>query len=254
VSANAVALVVFGCVLAGALLGAVLRSSLPAHHLSEESRDVIKVASGLVATLVALVLGLLIASAKNSFDMKSQEITDSAAKVVLLDRQLRSLGPAVDPVRASLRRGIATRLGQRWDEGRLRSLGDEQGAAPSIEDVEAKLRGFVPANDSQRWVHGRALGLAAELAQTRSLLSEQVGSAISVPFLVIVVFWLFFIFTTLGLFAPPNRTAYVAIVLCAVSVSAAVLLILDLDRPFEGLITISKEPLRDALRHLDAGG
>jgi len=250
VSANAVALVVLGCVLAGAILGAVLRSTLPAHHLSDESRDVIKVASGLVATLVALVLGLLIASAKNSFDMKSQEITDSAAKVVLLDRQLRSLGPSVDPVRASLRQGIATRLGQRWDEGRLRSLGDETG--PSIEDVEVKLRGFVPANDSQRWLHGRAMALAAELAQTRSLLSEQVGSAISVPFLVIVVFWLFFIFTTLGLFAPPNRTAYVAILLCAVSVSAAVLLILDLDRPFEGLITISKEPLRDALGHLDA--
>ena len=249
-SANAVALVVLGCVLAGAILGAVLRSTLPAHHLSDESRDVIKVASGLVATLVALVLGLLIASAKNSFDMKSQEITDSAAKVVLLDRQLRSLGPSVDPVRASLRQGIATRLGQRWDEGRLRSLGDETG--PSIEDVEVKLRGFVPANDSQRWLHGRAMALAAELAQTRSLLSEQVGSAISVPFLVIVVFWLFFIFTTLGLFAPPNRTAYVAILLCAVSVSAAVLLILDLDRPFEGLITISKEPLRDALGHLDA--
>jgi hypothetical protein len=252
VSATSVALVVFGCVLNGALFGAFLRSKLPAHHLSEESKDVVKVATGLIATLVALVLGLLIASAKTSFDTKSQEIIDGAAKVVLLDRELRRLGPAADPVRAVLRRGIATRLGQQWDEGRLRSLGDERGL-PSLEDVEAKLGDLVPANDSQRWLQGRALALAGELAQTRWLLAEQGGSSIALPFLVTVVFWLFFIFTSLGMFAPRNLTAYVAIVLCAVSVSAAVLLILELDRPFRGLITISKEPLRDALNHLEEG-
>ncbi len=251
-NATSVALVVFGCILAGALLGAILRSTLPAHHLSEESKDVVKVATGLIATLVALVLGLLIASAKTSFDTRSQEITDGAAKVVLLDRELRRLGPAADPARAVLRQGIATRLAQKWDEGRLRSLGDDPGV-PSIEDVEAKLRDLVPANDSQRWLQGRALAIAAELAQTRWLLAEQAGSAIAVPFVVIVVFWLFFIFTSLGMFAPRNLTAYVAIVLCAVSVSAAVLLVLELDRPFQGLITISKEPLRVALKHLEEG-
>ncbi len=253
-SASSIALMVFGCVLAGALFGAFLRSTLPAHHLSEESKDVIKVATGLIATLVALVLGLLIASAKGSFDTKSQEITISAAKAVLLDRELRRLGPAADSVRALLRQGIATRLGQQWDEGRLRSLGDAAGAVPSIQDVEVKLADFVPANDGQRWLQGRALALAADLAQTRWLLAEQAGSAIAVPFLVIVVFWLFFIFTSLGMFAPRNLTAYLAIILCGLSVSAAVLLVLELDRPFQGFITISKEPLREALKHLEEGG
>jgi len=251
VSATSIALVVCVCVLAGALFGSLLRSMLPAHHLSDESKDVVRVATGLVATLVALVLGLLVASAKTSFDTKSQEITDSAVKVVLLDRELRRLGPAGEPVRASLRAGIAVRLSQPWDERRLRSLGDEHGPMPSLTDVEVRLRDLVPANNSERWLQSRALALTAELGQTRWLLSEQAGSAIALPFLVIVVFWLFFIFTSLGMFAPPNLTVYVAIVLCAISVSAAVLLILELDRPFEGLISISKEPLRDALRHLE---
>ncbi len=248
-----IAMVVLACVMSGALFGGLLRSALPAHHLSDESKDVIKVATGLIATLVALVLGLLIASAKSSFDIKSEEIQTSAAKVVLLDRELRRMGPSADMARLALRRGVAFRLAQQWGEDSFRSLGEARDGVVTMDQVEDNIRAITSLNDGQRLLQARALGLASEISQTRWLLVEQAAGAIAFPFLVILVFWLFVIFTSLGLFAPRNFTVYGAIILCALSVSAAVLLILELDRPFQGLITISKEPLRNALSQLDRG-
>jgi hypothetical protein len=252
VSATAVSVAVLVCVLAGALLGAFLRSSLPAHHLSEESKDTIKVGTGLIATLVALVLGLLVASAKGSFDTKSQEIKVGAADIILLDRQLRRLGPPADHARFLLRRVISDRVEVPWGEQATRALADA--SAPegaSLDDVESQIRGLSFANDEQRGLQARALQLSTDLSQTRWLLAEQTGSAVETPLLVVVVSWLAVIFASFGLLAPRNVTVWVVIVLCAFSVSAAVFLILELDRPFGGIITLSKEPLRSALNRLD---
>jgi hypothetical protein len=251
-SATAISLIVVGCVLTGALLGALLRPVLPRHHLSDESKDIIKIGTGLIATLVALVLGLLVASAKSSFDTKSEEIRHGAAKIILLDRELRRFGPAAGQARLVLRRAVTFRLQQPWGETTLRLLGESPPAeTASIEDVEGRIRELSPANDNQRWLQARALQLSADLSQARWLLVEEAGSAISMPFLVVVVSWLAVIFASLGLFAPRNATVWVVIVFCAISVSTAVFLILELDRPFQGVITLSKEPLRDALAHLD---
>jgi Protein of unknown function (DUF4239) len=252
VSSTAISAIVVGCVLTGAVLGALLRSALPVHHLSDESKDIIKIGTGLIATLVALVLGLLVASAKSSFDTKSEEIKHGAAKIILLDRELRRYGPGAGQARAMLRRALAYRLQLQWGERTFRSLGEAPPPdAASLEDVEARIRDLSPANDSQRWLQTRALELSADLSQTRWLLVEDTESAISMPFLVVVVSWLAVIFASLGLFAPRNTTVWVVIVLCAISVTTAVFLILELDRPFQGVITLSKEPLRDALAHLD---
>ena len=151
-----------------------------------------------------------------------------------------------------LRRTVAYKLQLAWGESTIRSLGEAPPAeAASIEEVEARLRELSPSNDNQRWLQARALQLGADLSQARWLLMQEVGSAIPMPFLVVVVSWLALIFASLGLFAPRNATVWVVIVLCAISVSTAVFLILELDRPFQGLITLSKEPLRNALAHLD---
>src|SRR5262252_2731014 len=99
VSALAISLIAFIVVLAGAWLGAAVSKKLPKHHLDSESKDMIKVGIGFLATLAALVLGLLIASAKSSFDTKSEEVQQAAAKIVLLDRNLRQYGAAADPAR-----------------------------------------------------------------------------------------------------------------------------------------------------------
>jgi hypothetical protein len=248
----AISAIVFGSVTGGALFGAFLRKVLPGHHLSDESKDVIKLATGLIATLVALVLGLLIASAKGSFDTKSEEIKYGATKIILLDRDLRRFGPAAAEARKTLRSVVASRLESPWGEAAVRQLGQAPpGDGATLEDVGDKVRALSPANDSQRWLQARALELSAELSQTRWLLSQQIGSAISTAFVVVVVSWLALIFAGIGLLGPENATVRVIIVLCALAVSTAVLLILELDQPFEGLITLSKDPLRSALAHLD---
>ena len=74
-SATAVSFIAFACVLGGALLGMFLRASLPEHHLSADSKDFMKLGMGLIATMAALVLGLLIASAKSSYDIQRNELT-----------------------------------------------------------------------------------------------------------------------------------------------------------------------------------
>jgi hypothetical protein len=238
--------------MAGAVFGSFLRSSLPAHHLSDESKDTIKIGTGLIATLVALVLGLLVASAKSSFDTKSEELKQGAASVILLDRDLRRLGPSADHARLLLRRAISYRLQMPWGEQALRSLGDKPPAeAASVEDVDDVIRGLSFTSDYQRQLQARALQLSADLSQTRWLMMEQTEATIAMPFIVVVVSWLAVIFASFGLLAPRNVTVWVVITLCALSVSASVFLILELDRPFGGVITLSKEPLRIALDRLD---
>ena len=107
-----------------------------------------------------------------------------------------------------------------------------------------------PHNDVQRSLKAQLLTTVISLGQTRWLLFEQSGSSIPVPFLMILVIWLSLIFASFGLFAPPNATVVVALLLGALSVSAAIFLILELDLPFGGLVQISDEPLRKALAHL----
>jgi hypothetical protein len=252
VSATAISVVGFACILSGALLGAFLRSSLPQHHLSDESKDTIKVGTGLIATLVALVLGLLVASAKGSFDTKSEELKQGAADVIMLDRDLRRMGPPAEHARLLLRRVIAFRLQVPWGEQAIHALGEPPPAgAASMEDVDDAIRGLSLTNEDARQLQARALQLSANLTQTRWLLIEQTGSTIAMPFIVVVVSWLAVIFASFGLLAPRNVTVWVVILLCALSASAAVFLILELDRPFGGVITLSKEPLQAALNRLD---
>src|SRR5689334_23977436 len=77
-----------------------------------------------------------------------------------------------------------------------------------------------------------------------------VGQLDPVPFLVVLVFWPCIIFASFGLFAPRNGTVIAAFFVCALSVSGAIFLILELDRSFEGLLQVSSTPLRSALSQL----
>src|SRR5258706_2839022 len=96
-------LIVFACVFGGALVGVFLRSALPQQHLSAESKDIVRLGMGLVGTMAALVLGLLVASAKGSYDAQSSELTQMSANIVLLDRILAHYGPEAKQTRDMLR-------------------------------------------------------------------------------------------------------------------------------------------------------
>src|SRR5215471_8791988 len=113
-SALATSIVVFAVIMGGALLGGYLRAVLPKHHLSEESKDIVKLAISMLTTLAALVLGLLIASAKSSFDARADEVRQVAAKIVLLDRNLRQLGADAQPIRDVLHKAVVAKADTVW--------------------------------------------------------------------------------------------------------------------------------------------
>ena len=244
-----IGLIVMVCVFGGALLGMALRELLPEHHLSADSKDVIKMGMGLTATMAALVLALLIASAKSSYDAQKNEVTQISANIILLDRVLAHYGPQTRAARDLLRGYVALMLDRIWPQERARpvELEPTSALANSFYDEVEELS---PQNEAQRSLKPLAEKVAFDLAQTRWLLFAQGGSSIPMPFLALLVFWVTIIFLSFGLFAPRNVTVVATLFLCALSVSGAIFLILQLDQPFAGLIHISSAPLRNALAHL----
>lgn len=246
-SALATGSIVFICVFGGALLGMFLRSILPEQHVSAESKDAVKVGIGLIATMAALVLGLLVATAKASYDTKSNELTEMSANTVMLDRMLAHYGPETRTIREVLHRAGARTLEALWPQNGQAPRLEPVGGAEVLYDAIAALS---PKNDAQRAIQSQALNLTIDIGKMRWLLFVQSGSSISTPFLIVLVFWLTIIFMSFGLFAPHNVTVGATLLVCALSVSGAIFLILQLDRPFEGLIHISSAPVQSALAHL----
>jgi hypothetical protein len=250
-SSISIAAIVFGCVFGGAVLGMALRRVLPPHHLSEDSRDTVKLATGIIATLSALVLGLLVASAKGSFDAKRVAVESLAADVIAFDRILARYGPEARPARDLFRKTVAARVAEIWPEegAAAPDLGTTWGTGV-VEGIDHQLNELQPRNQEQAWLRGRALEKSEELSRMRWVLLVQWSSAIATPFLAVLVFWLCFIFACSGLIAPRNGTVTAVLLISALSVSATIFLIMELDRPYQGLITISDAPMRAALAQL----
>jgi hypothetical protein len=244
-SAFASSLIVFACIFGGALFGMFLRAVLPAHHFDDDTKDVIKLGMGLVATMTALVLGLLIATAKGSYDAQKDEVTQMSAKVILLDRTLARYGPEAKDIRTLIRGVVAHEMDRVWPEDRARTPQMEPGGTAAF--PYEKILELSPKSDAQRSLKAQALSIGTDIQQTRWLMFAQRGSSFSKFFLMMVVAWLTLIFISFGLYAPRNATVIAILFLCALSVSGAILLILELDQPFEGLIRISPAQLRSTL-------
>jgi hypothetical protein len=252
VSPLAISLIAFGCIFGGMLLGMFLRGVIPEHHLSDESRDVLKLGTGMIATLAALVLGLLISSAKGSFDAMNSGFIESGSKVILLDRVMAQYGPETKEYREHLRRNVASVIERIWSK-EYKGQTELMFPDPNIglEALQIKLRQLSPQNDTQRWLQSRALELCSDMAESRWLLVErQAHSSLPMPFLVMLVSWLVIIFFGFGLLSPRNATVILVLLVCALSAAGSLYLIQELDRPYGGLITISSAPLQNALAYL----
>ncbi len=244
-----IAAITFGCAFGGALLGAFIRDRLPAPHLSKESQDVVRLGMGLVATMTALLLGLVTASARSIYDAQDAAIKSSAVNVLTLDRHLARYGDNTGPTRDLIRAAMQVRLDTTWPaEGR----GGGYGAAmptSAVEDIENQIVALTPATDTQRWFKSEALKLAEEVLKTRWRMLGS-GGAIPPMFLFVVIFWLTVTFASFGLYAPRNATVLGVLFMAALSVALALFLIVELDGPFDGLIRVSSGPLRFALDNL----
>jgi hypothetical protein len=241
--------IVFASLFGGAILGMALAAALPAHHLSSDSKDAIKLATAIVATLSALALGLLVASAKTSFDTADTQLRNSIARTVLLDRIMAQYGPEAREARVQLRQFVETSLRQIWGDGAGGGAG-AVGDDPGIEPIQVKLRAMAPQTEAQRLLLSRALQISGEIEEAHWLMFERSEAGFPWPFLTILVFWLVTLFVSFGLLAPRNATVLSIILFCSLSVASAVFLIVDMEHPFYGFVQVSNAPLLDALGQL----
>lgn len=231
-------------IFSGTLLGTFLRPLLQEHHV-----DAMKLGTSMIATMAALVLGLLIGSAKGTFDTMNSGLKQAGLKIVLLDRTLAQYGPETREARESLRRIVTTTIQRLWPAEKTADAVHRFGQAKDeIEDFQKTLRQLSPRNDDQRRLQSQALQISGEIIETRLLLIEQVGQrSFPMPLLALLVSWLAIIFFNFGLFTSPNTTVIVVLFVCVLSASSSLFLILELDQPFGGLITVSSVPLLKAL-------
>jgi Protein of unknown function (DUF4239) len=245
-SALALSAIVFALTLGGILLGALLRNALPQHHLSKDSQDAVRLGVGLIATMAALVVGLLISSAKSSFDTQNGHIEQMTADIILLDNLLEQYGPEAKPIREQIRSAIPSFVDRIWHEKAANTRAPYE-VNSGAEKIYLAIQALTPQNDLQRSLQGRATQISTDLAQTRFLLFSESSSAIPLPFLGVLAFWLIIIFASFSLFSSLNTTVFVSLSLFALSASGAIFLILELSQPFTGLLEISSAPLRNAI-------
>ena len=244
-----ISMITFASVLVGALFGMYFRNALSADNLRDDVKDVVRLSTGLIGTIAALVLGLLIASAKNSYDARSAQFKQITANVILLDLLLEQYGADARDLRATLRIGLPSFIERVTSEGRSeKPVPFETSAAAQI--FVSKIQELKPAADAQRSLQTRIINATTDLAHSRLALFIQSHETIPVPFLAILVFWLTIIFASFGLFVRPAPIVVVTFIVGALSVSGALFLVLEMDQPFAGMFQISTEPLRNALAPL----
>jgi hypothetical protein len=243
-----VALIVLAIVFCSGMLGMQASRILPQHHLADDTKAVITMSMGVVGTLSALVLGLLVAAASGSFNTRNQEILQISTDAIQVDHLLRRYGSEASGVRDLLRRYIAMKIQDLFPEGASNqpSLNNPR-TVTLLEELQDRLVALEGSNANQRWLQSQGLQLLSSISATRWLLAEQNTIGIAVPLLVLVVFWLAVLFLSFGLFAPRNGTAIMALFLCALAVAGAIEMTLELNAPFQGIIRISSSPMKHAL-------
>ena len=251
---TAISLIVFACVFGGVLGGMWLRTILPEAHLNAESKDTVKVGIGLIATMTALVLGLVTASAKSSFDSTNVAVKEAAMKILALDRALALYGPETGEIRKNVQNALGVRIDAIWGQGRSKRADMDPtnaGTGPTAETLAEAIRNLTPRDQSQRIAQSRAQDLIEGVLQTRWLMASGGNTSVPLPFVSVLVFWLTITFASFGVFAPRNATVLAVLFVCAVSVSSALFLVLEMDGPFDGVIKASADPLRYAYTHIN---
>jgi hypothetical protein len=240
-----------GCSFGAAVLGMVLHRNLPAAHL-ENSQDVVKLVMGLVATMAALVLGLLVASANASHERQTSELTNLSADIILLDQTLALYGPDAQVVRDGVRQQVRQTHDAIWSPTGVRpenmNSKDLQNAA---RQRRMQLFNLAPQNEVQKQLKSDAIALTNSIAKSRLLMFESFKSQIPWPFLAVLMFWISALFLGFGLLARANATAVVSLFLGAFAVAGAIFLILELSEPYRGILQVSDAPLLNAIAQID---
>ncbi|QDU18262.1 bestrophin-like domain [Urbifossiella limnaea] len=251
-SALAISTAVLVCIFASAVAGVRLRPRFPDAHVNADTKDTVTLIMGVVGTLTGIVLGLLVTSAKSSFDAQRDGVARLAANVVVTDRALAHYGPEAREARAALRDSACDLVRRTWpaEPAPPGTPAEPVGADGRYDEVYDRVLALQPKTDAQRTTQAQAVTVLHDTAQLRGQLRSHGGSSIPPVFLVLIVAWLAVMFAAYSLFAPRHATTFVVLFLGAFVVSSAVFLILELDQGFGGVIRIPSQPLRDAVLQL----
>jgi hypothetical protein len=241
------------CVFAGGMVGLQLHRVLPDAHLTKETQDVVRLGTGMLSVLASLVLGLLISTAKTTYDTTDRSMRAFAADLILLDETLRDYGDDARIPRGLLRDYTLRAREDHWPSAADKAVDiDNDRTGRVLERVREQIRALKPVDGGQTWLMGEALKINSSLLQQRWLLIEQEGPTVRPLVLGILVSWIFFIFTSFGLNAPRHATVLAAFAVCSLAIGCAVFLIMELDDPFAGALRVSSQPMDNALAHMKA--
>jgi hypothetical protein len=250
-SSTAAFLASFASILIGAAVGMALRRTLPADLLEGGSKEAIRLGAGFLSTLAALVIGLMIASAKNTYDNQNTNIRQLGTNAVLVDQMLTKYGAEAKVARTLLRETIPSATARIWRESIAGNGGGSFVVSSTGERFYNAIENLKPANAEQTSLKARIIQLTTEMGRTRLLVFTQGEDAIPIPFFIVLVFWLVVIFASFSLFAEPGPIVVASTLLFAISVSSALFLIVDLSHPFDGLMQISNHHLQMVLPKIE---
>jgi hypothetical protein len=247
-----IGLIVLAAILVGAFAGMKVRHRLPKHHLTDETKSLVSVSTAVVATVSALVLGLLISNANTTFTRLGGEVTALSAQILRLDHILRRYGADAEPARNMLLQYTQHKAADLFPDDRADVRLSNPSTYELLQRLEDLLLALKPANPRDQWWLAQAMTLGAKIGDSRWLLAQQVGQGTPKAFVALLVFWLALLFASFGLFAPRNLTSAVTLTLCALAVAGAVTMFLELEQGFGGVVRISPEPMRQAVKTLEA--
>jgi hypothetical protein len=246
-SAVDVALVAFASILVSIAIGLLMRFWLPEEHITGDSKEVIRLATALIGTMAAVVLALLFAATRTSFQDTSNSVGRMTTSVIDLDHMLQEYGPEGRPLREALRHDVVSVVASIWQDDATVQRLVPPGMPSGQVTVLTLLRQMTPGNPLQGALQARALSVSGDLEQMRLSLIAQPTDSLSKPFVTVLVLWLCFIFLSFSMSAKANTTLVVVLIICAFAASSAIYLILELQQPFDGLLQIPNTALRNAL-------
>ena len=240
--------------MAGGALGAqYFARTLAAHHVTPGTQDTVKLGVGMVAAMTSLILGLMTASVKSNFDSTDKDVHSYSLYILNLNSDLRHAGADACPARQLLM-DYAIAVGREtWSDASAfpkldRSIDSEN----ILLDLDAWIRNWEVHTPLLTEVRVTALADLRALQTVRWTVSQEAVASVPGIFLLVLIVWLSLIFFSFGLFAPSNAVVSAFFLLCALSISGALFLILEMSGPFDGLIAVSPDPLLRAIGAMKA--
>jgi hypothetical protein len=241
--------ITFVCIFTAAVIGMAVRRVLPEDYVGSDPKEFVRLTTGLIATMTALVLGMMVSSGKSFYDARKNDVAEVSAEIVYIDRTLARYGPETSGIRAEFRQMVQAGIERTWS-GKL-SRTTELKPTKHGEVLLERMELLTPKNDAQAAIKAQAISMILAIRRTQWLLFLKLQqNAVPLPLLVVVISWLAVIFTSFGLFVSPNSTVVVALALAAIAVSSAIFIILEMYKPFGGVLMISPAPILDALSEM----